>query len=356
MRERRRFAPPGTSPGTLHAPPDAPATAARLEVFHYDADHLEEAVVAEAEELARFRDAPGITWINLVGVHDVGSLSWLGEAFGLHPLALEDVLHVGQRPKQEEYENHLFIVLRRVTLGKDGIENEQISLFLGKDFVITCQERPGDDFEPVRERLRQGRGRVRRSPADYLAYALLDAVVDQFFPLLEHYGEELEDVEDELIDSPSHATLADIHRCRKELLMMRRTAWPQREVIAGLERHESPLIRKETRIYLRDCYDHCVQILDILESYRDMATGMLDVYLSSVSNRMNEVMKALTVMASIFIPLTFLAGIYGMNFDTKAGPWNMPELGWQWGYPAFWAVTVVVGGGLVWYFRRKDWL
>jgi magnesium transporter len=353
---KKRASRPGTAPGTLQAPARRGTEGVSIEVIDYSAGHLEEKTVAAVDELRGYRGKSSVTWINVVGLHDVDLFYWLGEHFGIHSLALEDVLNVGQRPKQEDYANHDFIVMKQVDMGSAGLATEQISMFLGSDYVITVQEIPGDAFDPVRERIRRGRARIRGAGADYLAYALVDALIDRFFPVLERYGEHIEEIEEALLDNPGSELLNEIHAIKKDLLVLRRIAWPHREVIGGLERRETPLIHAETRVFLRDCYDHCVQIMDILETYRDLTGSMLDVYLSSVSLRMNEVMKVLTVMASIFIPLTFIAGVYGMNFDPKASRWNMPELDWAYGYPAFWAVIVVLGAAMIWFFRRKDWL
>jgi magnesium transporter len=354
-RHMKRFSRPGTAPGTLEAPAVRRVEKVTLEVIAYGPELCEERAVAGVDEVLPFLDTAAVTWLNVVGLHDLALLETLGNRFGLHPLALEDVLNTGQRPKLEEYDDHLFIVLRQIQLDA-AIASEQLSLFLGRNYVITFQEAPGDVFEPVRERLRKGKGRLRKLAADYLAYALIDALIDGFFPVLERYGEKIEELEDELIEDPDRATLGKIHEVKKELLVLRRAAWPQREVVNALERQEPPLVHKETKLFLRDLYDHSIQIMDILETYRDLASGMLDVYLSSVSNRMNEVMKVLTVMASIFIPLTFLVGIYGMNFDPQAGPWNMPELHWRFGYPFIMLLMLGLGGGMFVYFRRKHWL
>jgi magnesium transporter len=352
---------PGSSPGTLRAPKEQRVDEVTLTVLDYSAEHVEEKTVRRVEEVFEYRDETTVTWIDVVGLHDVAVLETLGEHYGLHPLALEDVLNTGHRPKAEEYDDHEFIILRQVQLaedreGSEGLDTEQICIFLGEGWVISFQEVPGDVFEPVRERIRGGKGRIRRLGADYLAYALLDTLVDHFFPVLERFGERIEDIEEEVVQEPVPATLTKIHEIKKELLQLRRAAWPLREVISTLGRLESKRMEEETRVFLRDCYDHTVQILDVLETYRDLASGMLDVYLSSVSNRMNEVMKVLTVMASIFIPLTFIVGVYGMNFDPEASPWNMPELEWAWGYPAVWAVMIALGVGMYFYFRRKGWM
>ncbi len=353
-RSRKRYHRPGTAPGTL-VPAEAPTTAkVRIRVLHYDEENLEERELASADECAAYRGSGGVTWINVDGLHDVSQLQKLGEIFGLHPLALEDVLNVGQRPKLDEYDEQQFIVMK--DLGWDGhIRSEQMSFFLGADYVITLQEEPGDCFDPVRERLRKGKGRLRRCGADYLAYALVDALVDQAFPLLEKVGERIEELEAEVLENPSRETLLGIREVKHALLLIRRAAWPQREVIHAMQREDSRFVKKETRVYLRDLYDHTIQILDMIESYRDVTAGMLDVYLSSLSHRMNEVMKVLTIIATIFIPLTFVVGLYGMNFNTHASPWSMPELNWPFGYPLVLLVMLGMAAGMVLYFRRKGW-
>jgi magnesium transporter len=322
-------------------------------------DYTPEAVLekelASVEEAFPFRDRESVSWINVSGLHDVDLLQKLGNHFGLHPLALEDVLNVGQRPKMEDYEDHYFIVMKDVRL-ETHFQPEQICLFLGKGWVLTFQEAAGDPFEPVRDRIRKGKGRLRRMGADYLAYALMDALVDGAFPILEKLGERIEALELELVEKPSRKTLHEIHRLKRDLLYLRRSAWPQRELLNALQREESHLVRPETRVYLRDCYDHTIQILDMVETYRDLTAGMLEVYLSSVSNRMNEIMKVLTVLASIFIPLTFIAGLWGMNFNPEISPLNMPELNWYWGYPALLAAMAVLVVAMLVYFHRKGWI
>ena len=356
VRFGKRFSKPGTAPGTLRAPEVRRVEETSIAIMEYGPDRLDEWRAGSVEEALARRSGLAVTWIDIVGLHDVEVLQQLGETFGLHQLALEDVLNTGQRPKVEAYEDHLFIVMRLLHPNDDGLESEQISIFLGLGFVLTFQEIPEDVFESVRERIRHGRGRIRRMGSDYLAYALIDSLVDHFFPVLEDLGARLEELEEEVIEDPDRKTVGKIHTARKDLLVLRRAAWPEREVVSALERQDTPLIGKETRVFLRDAYDHSVQILDMVETYRDLATSLLDLYLSTVSNRMNEVMKVLTVLASIFIPLTFLAGIYGMNFDREASPWNMPELGWYWGYPLFWAACLVLAGALLLLFKRKDWL
>ncbi|HUO86207.1 MAG TPA: magnesium/cobalt transporter CorA [Thermoanaerobaculia bacterium] len=350
----KRHAQPGTAPGTLRAP-EQRVDRVRIRVIRYSPESIEEIEVATVEECAAFRPAAGqaagggATWIDVVGLHDVELVARLGECFGLHPLALEDVVNLGQRPKADDYDDHLFCVLRNFHAGDASLVSEQISLFLVPGLLLTFQEMEGDSFEPVRERLRRGKGRIRRMGADYLAYALIDALVDQFFPILERQGERIEALEDELIEDPTPETLQKIYRMRRELLLLRRAAWPEREVLSTLQREETALMSREVRPFLRDAYDHSVQVLEILETYRELAGSMLDVYLSSLSHRMNEVMKVLTIIATIFIPLTFVAGIYGMNFD------RMPELHWRWGYPVALVVMGATALALVAFFRRRGW-
>ena len=264
-------------------------------------------------------------------------------------------MNVHQRPKVEEYASYLFAVARMASLG-ERVDTEQISLFLGPDWVLTFQEAPGDCWEPVRERLRVGKGKIRTGGADYLFYALLDAIIDNFYPLLEEFGARLEQLEEAVIDDPHEGLVGVIHGARRDLLALRHALWPMREAVGQLYRDPSKYITEDSRLYLRDAYDHTIQVIDLLENFREMASGLLDVYLSSVSHRMNEVMKVLTIIATIFIPLTFIAGVYGMNFDTSASPWNMPELHWAYGYPVIMGVMLVIGLSLLVYFRWKRWI
>jgi magnesium transporter len=355
MTSGKRYHPPGTAPGTLRAPDTPAAGPIRVTVIDYGPDHLDEKEIESVEELAPYRDTPTVTWINADGLHDVPFLEGLGQLFGFHPLTLEDVLNGGQRPKLEDYGDYHFLVLKSLQLEDDELRIEQISFFLSRNYVVTLQEVPGDSFEKVRERIRQNKGQIRKLGPDYLLYALVDALMDEFFPVLERYGERIEELEDQVILKPSPETLGQVHKIKRDLLELRRTAWPEREVISSLQREEAHLIRPETRVFLRDCYDHAVQVIDMIETYRDLASGMLDVYLSSTSNRLNEVMKVLTIISTIFIPLNFIAGVYGMNFDRQASPLNMPELGWYFGYPAVLTLMAVTGGLLALYFKRKGW-
>jgi len=349
----KRYNPPGTAPGTL-TPVPAPAAPARLLLVDFDSSHLEEAADLEPAQCLPYLERPTVTWLHVQGSPSPALLASLGESLGLHPLALEDVLNTGQRPKLEPHEETLFLVLARPVLRDGELAVQQVSLFLGTNLVVSFAA--GEDpFDPVRTRLRTGGSRVRSRGADYLCYMLVDLVIDEGFPLLEEFGDRLERVEEALLDSPDRTILSDLHLLRRDLLGLRRLLWPQRDVSASLYRDDSPLIQQATRPYLRDCHDHAVQILELLESYREMLTGMLDIYLSSVSYRLNEVMRVLTVIATLFLPPTFLVGVYGMNFD-RSSPWNMPELAWPFGYLAVWVAIMASFGAMLLFFRRRKWL
>ncbi len=352
-RRHERRPPPGTAPGTLSVDPAAPPPV--MQVIAYGPDGLVEQAVSDLAALPPLLARYPVTWLNVDGLGDVATIRRLGELFGLHPLALEDAVSAHQRAKVEEYKEHLFIVVRTFEL-REHLEGEQVSIFLGKRFVVTFQERAGDCWGPVRERLRAPTSRMREAGADYLAYALIDAGIDSYFPIIESYGERLETLEDEVIVRPTRATISAIHEIRRELLGLRRAVWPLREAINTCIRDQTGFFREETRVYLRDCYDHTFQVIDLLETYRELGSGLMETYLSSIGNRTNEVMRVLTIIATIFIPLTFIAGVYGMNFKTEASPWNMPELGWRWGYPFCLALMAGVSAALLVYFRRKGWL
>ena len=357
-RKRRRresypLVPPGTPPGTVIVDPEASRPTIR--VLAYGADEVVEQTLSDPHDVLEVLNKQTVTWVDVEGLGDAATLHALGEIFGVHRLVLEDIATLHQRPKVELYGEHLFIVARAVYLGEQ-LETEQISLFVGKNFVLTFQEgRPGDCLEAIRERIRKKGGRIREAGHDYLAYALLDAIVDSYFPILEAYGERLETLEDDILTQPQVDTVARIHRIKRDLLTLRRAMWPQRETFSMLLRGETAVMTTETRLYLRDCYDHTVQILDLLETYRELGADLIDMYLSMVSNRTNEIMRVLTVISVIFIPLTFIAGLYGMNFDTKS-PWNMPELTWSLGYPFSLVVMLVVAVGQLLFFRRRGWL
>jgi magnesium transporter len=352
---KSRHIEPGSAPGVL-TPSSERTEPVKITLIDYGPNHFEERRLDRIEDAFAYKERPGVTWINVEGLSDVELIAHLGERFGFHKLALEDVVNCGQRPKVEPYDDHEFVILRSVQIdqGTDLI-GEQISLFLGAGYVVTFQEIPGDSWEAVRERIRLGRGLIRKRGSDYLAYALIDALIDEFFPVLERYGEEIERLENELILKASPGLLIEIHRIKRDLLMLRRAAWPERDLLNSILRDGSDRITAETRVFLRDCYDHVVQAIDVIETYRELAGGMLDVYLSSQGNRMNEIMKVLTILSAIFIPLSFIAGVYGMNFDTEVSRFNMPELHWVMGYPFALGLMAVVALVLIGYFKNKGW-
>jgi len=352
-KRRKRYHPPGTQPGTLAAHAEAGDTPVRATAFLYDAGGCEERTVSPAEIPSLSPPEGGVLWLDVSGLSDPSAVRAIGDRFGIHPLALEDVLNVPQRSKVEWYGDCLLVVLREVRYPDPP---EQVSFFLADRVVVSFQERPGDAFEPVRERLRQGKGRIRAEEADFLLYSLCDAVLDAFFPTLERLGDEVEEMEERLLVSPVPETFVAIRRLKRALLEVRHAVWPARDALNLLLIEEHALIRPGTKVFFRDCYDHTIQLMDMVETFREMASGLVDEYMSAVSNRMNEIMKVLTVVATIFIPLTFIVGLYGMNFDTKASPYNMPELSWAYGYPALLLLMAAVAGGMLYYFRRKRWI
>jgi magnesium transporter len=352
-RKLLRYSAPGAPPGTLNVDPEAQPC--RMRVMAFDADGFVEEDVRDVAQIPSYLERWSVTWVNVDGLGDAKVLEQLGDLFHIHRLALEDAVNVTQRPKVEEFEDHLFIVIRML-MREETLRSEQVSLFLGRGYVLTFQEHSGDCFDPVRERIRKRRPRLTNSDADYLAYALLDAVVDHYFPLLEDVGEHLDGLQEAVIAAPAQEHIQDIYGIRRDLIRMRRNIWPLRELFSSMLRESTPHIREDTRAYLRDCHDHTVQATDLLEAAREMAGSLMDFYLSSMGNRMNEIMKVLTIYAALFIPLTFIAGIYGMNFDPGASPWNMPELGWALGYPFALGLMAVVAAVLLLYFRRKKWL
>jgi magnesium transporter len=341
----------GKSPGTLVHIGEPRVQAARLSISEYDAQDLLETTGADLQGCLQRRLIDGRIWINMDGVHDLDTIQTLGDHFHLHPLTLEDIVNTAQRPKLEAFDGYLYLVIKMLHYdeAQQLIVSEQLSLVWGKSFLLSFQEATGDVFNPVRERLRKGRGRIRASGGDYLAYALVDAIVDHYFTVLEQIGDKIEALEETLIEQAVDINLEVIHALKKDMIYLRRQVWPLREVVASLERGEFDLVDGETRLFLRDVYDHTIQVIETIESYRDLLTGMMDLYLTSISNRMNEVMKVLTIIATIFIPITFIAGVYGMNFKF------IPELQWRWGYLAFWGISGVIAAIMLWYFRRKKW-
>lgn len=348
---KKRSVKAGLPPGSLVYVGEQRTEQPSITVIEYGEGVFRESTIRELAACFPSRDVSTVTWIDVNLVHQVELVAKIGECFGLHPLVVEDILNTDQRPKMEDFGDYLYVVLRALTGNgeRSGMESEQVSLILGANYVVSFQEKNGAIFEKVRERIRSGKGRISKSGADYLAYSLLDAVVDNYFVVLERLGERIEDLEEALVARPASPTLRAIHVLKRELIFLRRSVWPLREVLSGLQREDSTLVGESTRIYLRDVYDHTIHAIDTLETFRDTITGMLDIYLSSMSNRLNEVMKVLTIIATIFIPLTFITGIYGMNFD------NIPLLKWHWGYLAVMLFMAAVGGFMVAWFKRKKW-
>ena len=354
----KRYHAPGTSPGTLQPAARLERVPLRILLVDYTDTEYDEREISSADECRGRLARDSITWIHVQGDAEPETMHQLGELFGLHHLALEDVINSGQRPKVDEYPEQLFIAMAHPVLDRDtaNIRVDQLSLFLGRNYVVSFHPGEHDPFEVVRQRLRDSVGRIRRRGADYLLYALIDLAIDSGFPVLEWLGDEIERLEDEQLATPTSEGLRRLHHLKRTLVILRRTLWPQREVAGSLLRADSLLIADENKIYYSDCFDHTVQIMDLVETYRDMLTGLLDVYLSSVSYRLNEIMRVLTVIATIFIPLTFITGIYGMNFVNASSPWAMPELRWYYGYPLALLLMAVIAAGMLVYFRLRKWL
>ena len=351
MAPRKRSAKSGLPPGSLVHIGQEKRAESRVTVFDYTPTEYTEKVHPRMEECQLFRDRPSITWINVDGLQDISIIEQLGECFGLHPLIQEDILNTEQRPKTEDYGNYIFIVLRMLNYDKSrrDIKSEQVSLVLGQNFVLSFQEDIGDVWDPVRDYIRKNKGRIRKEGADYLVYALMDAIVDNYFIIMENMGDEVEGIEEQLVSVPDNETLRLVHALKRETIAIRKSVWPLRDVVHSLQDSDNPLVTASTKIYLRDIYDHTIQIIDNIESTRDIVSGMLDIYLSSVSNRLNEIVKVLTILSSIFIPLTFIAGVYGMNFQF------MPELRQHWGYPAALTLMAIVATTLIVFFKRRKW-
>jgi magnesium transporter len=344
---------PGASPGTIAV--DPAAAKPHIRVMAYGPESLVEKPEVNLDQIPNFLDRFPVTWVDVVGLGDAKTIEEIGRIFKLHPLALEDAAHADQRAKVEEYGDQLLFVIARLMKKNDRLHSEQISLFVGKNFVISFRESECECFDPIDGRLQSARGRLRNSGADYLAYALLDAVIDSYFPLLEEFGNRLDELDDNLSAKTAGQVIGKIHDARSELLLLRRTMWPHREAVNQLIRDPQRLLSDETRVYLRDCYDNVIQAIELIETYRELCADLRDECLSFISNRLSEIMKVLTMIATIFMPLSFFASLYGMNFNTSASPWNMPELNWRYGYPFVWSIMISVVVIMLLFFRRHGW-
>ncbi|MCG6937526.1 MAG: magnesium/cobalt transporter CorA [Gammaproteobacteria bacterium] len=347
---------PGTAPGTLVSHEGADLEAVNIRLIDYTESSFIEKELATADECQSFLTKDSVTWIHMQGPMQADTIRNIGSIFNLHPLMLEDVLNKGQRPKVEEHEDLLFIIMSMPAVFDDEINIDQVSIFMGDNYIISFHAGTMDPFDPLRNRLRKKSGRIRSLKQDYLLYTIMDLIIDQGYPVLESLGYGIENIEETLLTaSAEKTTLSAIHKIRHQLILLRRNLWPQREALNRLIHGGSPLFNESTSIYLRDCYDHTVQILDLIENYREMAASLVDIYISSTSYRLNEIMRVLTIIATIFIPLTFIVGVYGMNFDIAESPWAMPELHWYFGYPLVWGVMIATVIAMVVYFKRKDW-
>jgi len=342
----------GLPPGSLVYTGDKGHLPARVTITCYNENNFVENELDAFAECLPVGDQEEVTWINVNGISQVQNLEKLGECFNIHPLVLEDILDLKQRPKVEDYETYLYLVLKAISRAPDAGEiiDAQVSLILGPHYVISCHDGDGDLFAPIRERLLKAKGRIRKLGADFLLYSLIDLIVDNYFVELENFGDQVEFLEDDVVSHPSPQTLRNVHQFKNDMIMVRKSLWPLREVIARLERRESPLISENLGIYFRDVYDHTIIAIDTVETYRDILSGMLDIYLSSMSNRLNGIMKVLTIIATIFMPLTFITSLYGMNFK------NMPELGWHYGYYGVLGLIVLIAAFMLLYFRKKRWI
>ena len=346
----KTYHPPGTSPGTLVSHEGADLEAVNIRLIDYTDSNFIEKELATADECQSYFSKDSVTWIHMQGPMQADTIRSIGNIFKLHPLTLEDVLNKGQRPKVEDYDDLLFVILSMPTVVADAISIEQVSIYMGENYIISFHAGSNDPFDPLRNRLRKKSGRIRSLKQDYLLYGIMDLIIDLGYPILERLGEKIENIEEALLStSTQKSTLGEIHQIRRELILLRRNLWPQREAVNNLLRAENRLIKENTSLYLRDCYDHTIQILDLIENYREMAASLIDIYISSTSYRLNEIMRVLTIIATIFIPLTFVVGVYGMNFSHPDSPWAMPELHWYYGYPIVWGFMIAILAGMVIY-------
>ncbi len=342
---------PGLPPGSVVFTGEQVQEPVSISVINYTESHFEQQDDVKIEDCVGLKEQETVTWVNINGIHDVSLIKELGELVVLHPLIQEDLVNLGQRPKVEEYEGHLFFILKMLHYEEDAdLEIEQVSLVVGKNYVISFQEYAGDVFEPVRQRLINSRGTIRQSGADYLAYSLIDTIVDHYFVVIEQLGERIEAIEESLLGEPDQEILVQINLLKREVIWLRKSIWPLREVISNVQRGDSKIFSKKALMYLSDVYDHTIQVIDMVETFRDLLSGLTDLYMSSLSQKMNEVMQFLTIVGTIFIPLTFIVGVYGMNFN------DMPELEWAYGYPAIMVLMLVIGVALLIYFKRKKWI
>jgi magnesium transporter len=349
---RKRSTKTGMPPGSLVYVGDKVPKGTRIRVIDYDETHYEQREVTDIKDILKYKKTNTITWINFDGIHNPELIEKVGQEFDLHPLVMEDILNTDQRAKVDDYEDYIYMVARMFynIRGIDEIHSEQISIIVGKTFVLSFQETEGDVFDILRDRLKFNKGKIRKMGSDYLGYCLLDIMVDNYFSIIEKIGEDLEGIEDELTGEPSPNTLQRIHNLKQRMIFLRKSVWPLREAISRFQRLENHLIADETKIYMRDVYDHTIQVIDAIESYRDTTSSMIDIYLSSISYKMNEIMKVLTIISTIFIPLTFIVGVYGTNFH------YLPEVSWKYGYFMMWTVMIVSAGFMLYYFRRKNWI
>ncbi|MEA3293517.1 MAG: magnesium/cobalt transporter CorA [Euryarchaeota archaeon] len=349
---RKRSEKMGLPPGTLVHIGERKAQKHRITIIDYDETQFQERELETIEESFPFKDTSTITWINIDGLHQLEIIEKIGKHFNIHPLVLEDITNTEQRPKMEDFDDYLFLILKMICFEEKDkrIKVEQVGLILGPNFVISFREEEGNIFDPVRQRIISKKGRIRKKGADYLAYALIDVIVDSYFLIIERIGDQIEDLEEDLMDGPRQETMQAIHSLKREMLQFRKSVWPLQEIISRLERGESDMFNESTEIYLKDVHDHTIHVIDTLEIFHDMLSGLLDLYISSISNKINQIMKVLMIIATIFIPLTFIAGVYGMNFK------YMPELDWRYGYPMVLLVMFITGVGIIIYARKKRWL
>lgn len=347
--EKGRSKKSGLAPGTPVLIGKSLTKEPTIEIIEYSETEFIRLKNADLTKIKKPQEKDRRIWVNVNGI-EINTLQKIGEIFSIHPLVIEDIVNTDQRPKCEEYDENIYTVLKMINISTDDVEFEQLSIVFGKNYVITIQEQEGDIYEPIRERIQLSKGEIRKNESDYLAYALIDSTVDHYFKFLEDLGEEIEELEEEIVGSPKMSTMRQVHALKLELIMLRRVIWPLREAIGALLRSDNKLISKKTKIYLRDVYDHVIYTIDQIETYRDIVSGMLDIYLSSLSNKINEVMKVLTVITTIFMPLSFIAGVYGMNFE------NMPELKNEFGYPLVLAFMGIIGISMFLYFRNKKWI